>query len=126
MRLLLCACRCSLTTCSEYGFVKYPTAYGKAMNLARRMKDEFDRVLQDVDVIVTPTCPQPPKRHFTADAGPLQWAEHSRMFTLTKRLPADRSSHRGPIYCRDQPDRAPIHVDSCRILRTDGDGHDGD
>jgi hypothetical protein len=42
------------------------------------MRDEFDEIFKDVDVVICPTCPQPPRRHIPADAGPLAWAEHAR------------------------------------------------
>lgn len=28
--------------CSEYGWTKYPVAYGRAMNLSRQLRDEYD------------------------------------------------------------------------------------
>ena len=65
---------------SEYGWLKYPTAYGRAINLARRMTDEFDAIFEKYDVVITPTCPEPPRRHIPAHAGPLGWAEHAREF----------------------------------------------
>ncbi|KAK4687078.1 amidase, partial [Tremellales sp. Uapishka_1] len=62
---------------TEYGWVKWPTAYGKAMNLARRMRDEMDAIFERFDIIVMPTCPQPPRRHIPAGSGPLGWAKHA-------------------------------------------------
>lgn len=62
---------------SEYGWLKYPTAYGRAINLARRMIDEFEAVFEKYDVVIMPTCPEPPRRHIPAHAGPLGWAEHA-------------------------------------------------
>ncbi|KAJ6510543.1 amidase signature domain-containing protein, partial [Mycena sanguinolenta] len=61
--------------CAEYGWSRYPTAYGRAMNLSRRLRDEYDSVLSDYDVVVMPTVPQPARRHAAYDAGPLAWAE---------------------------------------------------
>ncbi|XP_033111686.1 amidase-like isoform X3 [Anneissia japonica] len=42
--------------------------YGKAQNLARLLTAEFDKVFQDVDVIVMPTIPFPPKKIPKKDA----------------------------------------------------------
>ena len=62
---------------SEYAWVNYPSAYGRAMNLTRRMRDEFDAVFERYDAILMPTLPQPARRHIPAHAGPLGWAEHA-------------------------------------------------
>lgn len=67
----------NLANASEYAWVKYPTAYGRAMNLTRKMRDEFDGVLERYDAILMPTLPQPARRHIPAHAGPLGWAEHA-------------------------------------------------
>ncbi|KAJ7629505.1 amidase signature domain-containing protein [Mycena polygramma] len=61
--------------CAEYGWSRYPTAYGRAMNLSRRLRDEYDAILSVYDVLMMPTVPQPPRRHAAYDAGPLAWAE---------------------------------------------------
>ncbi|RSH89235.1 hypothetical protein EHS25_002347 [Saitozyma podzolica] len=60
---------------SEYGWSKYPTAYGRAMNLSRKLRDEYDALLQTYDVLVMPTVTQPARRHIPVGAGPLVWAE---------------------------------------------------
>jgi len=65
---------------SEYGWAKYPTAYGRAMNLSRQMRDQFDAAFERYDVIVMPTCPQPPRRHIPSGLGPLGWADHARTY----------------------------------------------
>ncbi|WVQ80574.1 hypothetical protein IAT38_002679 [Cryptococcus sp. DSM 104549] len=67
---------------SEYGWVKYPTAYGRAMNLSRRLRDEYDAALAQYDVLVMPTIPQPPRRHIPAGSGPLTWASTGPGVTL--------------------------------------------
>jgi amidase len=36
---------------------KHPTLYGKAMNLYRRLRDEYCAALRQVDVLITPTTP---------------------------------------------------------------------
>ncbi|KAJ7902819.1 amidase signature domain-containing protein [Mycena olivaceomarginata] len=59
---------------AEYGWSRYPTAYGRAMNLSRRLRDEYNTVLSEYDVVIMPTAPQS-RRHVAYDAGPLAWAE---------------------------------------------------
>ncbi|KAJ7675468.1 amidase signature domain-containing protein [Mycena rosella] len=61
--------------CAEYGWSRYPTAYGRAMNLSRRLRDEYDALLSAYDVVMMPTVPQAARRHIAYDAGPLAWAE---------------------------------------------------
>lgn len=63
---------------SEYGWANYPTAYGRAMNIARQLGNQYDKVLSEVDVIIMPTLSQPARRHIRKDAGPLEWASHAR------------------------------------------------
>ena len=63
---------------SEYGWANHPTAYGKAMNLARKLKDDYDAVLQTYDAVIMPTLPQPARRHISPGAGPLEWANANR------------------------------------------------
>ncbi|KAJ7764832.1 amidase [Mycena metata] len=60
---------------AEYGWSRYPTAYGRAMNLSRRLRDEYDAVLSKYDVVMMPTVPTAARRHAAYDAGPLAWAE---------------------------------------------------
>ncbi|THU76578.1 amidase signature enzyme [Dendrothele bispora CBS 962.96] len=55
----------------EYAFHKYPTVYGRASNIVRRLKEEYDEVLKQVDVLVMPTVPCTARRHVPPNAGPL-------------------------------------------------------
>ncbi|KAJ7117913.1 hypothetical protein C8R43DRAFT_1036878 [Mycena crocata] len=50
-------------------------SYGRAMNLSRRLQDEYNAVLSSYDVVMMPTVPQPPRHHAAPDAGSLVWAE---------------------------------------------------
>ncbi|KAJ7736720.1 amidase signature domain-containing protein, partial [Mycena maculata] len=50
-------------------------SYGRAMNLSRRLRDEYDAALSAYNVLVLPTVPQAARRHAAPDAGPLAWAE---------------------------------------------------
>ncbi|KAK4700934.1 amidase, partial [Phenoliferia sp. Uapishka_3] len=63
---------------AEYGWNTYPTIYGHAINLSRRLSDEYDAVLAEYDVICMPTVTQPARRHLSADAGPLAWSKAAR------------------------------------------------
>ncbi|KAJ6491564.1 amidase signature domain-containing protein [Mycena vulgaris] len=60
--------------CAEYGWSRYPTVYGRAMNLSRRLRDEYDAIFSAYDVVMMPTVPQAARRHVAYDAGPLAWA----------------------------------------------------
>ncbi|KAJ7038596.1 amidase signature domain-containing protein [Mycena alexandri] len=60
---------------AEYGWSRYPTAYGRAMNLSRQLRDEYDAILSRYDVVMMPTVPKAARRHAAYDAGPLAWAE---------------------------------------------------
>jgi amidase len=63
---------------SEYGWANYPTAYGRAMNIARKLADQYDKELATFDAIIMPTVPQPARRHIHPDASPLEWTKHAR------------------------------------------------
>uniref|UniRef100_A0A0W0FS10 Amidase domain-containing protein n=1 Tax=Moniliophthora roreri TaxID=221103 RepID=A0A0W0FS10_MONRR len=55
----------------EYAFEKYPAVYGRASNIVRKLKESYDAVLKEVDVIVMPTVPITAPRHVARDASPL-------------------------------------------------------
>ncbi|GAA5823414.1 hypothetical protein JCM11251_000626 [Rhodosporidiobolus azoricus] len=59
---------------AEYGWPAYPTVYGRSMNIIRKMKLDYDALLETYDAIVMPTVTQAPRRHVGPDAGPLAWA----------------------------------------------------
>lgn len=48
------------------------------MNLTRKLKDDYDAIFADVDVLVMPTVNQPARRHAPPEAGPLAWTQVSR------------------------------------------------
>ena len=66
----------------EYGWTHYPLAYPKAVNLMRKLKDDYDTALKTVDFLVMPTTitasnPLPavdatPLEHIAASAGKLE------------------------------------------------------
>jgi amidase len=57
---------------------RHPTLYGKAINLYRRLKDEYDAALEQVDVLITPTTPYVANRHAAPNAGPAEQMGKSR------------------------------------------------
>ncbi|KAF8916577.1 amidase signature enzyme [Mucidula mucida] len=56
----------------EYAFTNYPTVYGRAVNIVRKVKHDYDAALSDVDVLVMPTVPITARRHAAPDAGLLE------------------------------------------------------
>ncbi|KAK8027460.1 hypothetical protein PG991_004516 [Apiospora marii] len=65
----------------ELGWSQYPLAYGKAVNLTRRLRDDYDAALERYDVLLLPTTlrasfPLPP-----ADAGPVAHMDAGRGMT---------------------------------------------
>ncbi|GAA5917311.1 hypothetical protein JCM6882_008967 [Rhodosporidiobolus microsporus] len=66
---------------AEYGWANYPTAYGRAVNLSRKLKDDYNAALETVDVLVMPTVNQPPRRHAAPGSGPLAWTQASAGIT---------------------------------------------
>lgn len=47
----------------EYAWKNYPSAYGKAVNLARQLRDQYDKALKKYDVLVLPVVNYPARRH---------------------------------------------------------------
>lgn len=64
---------------AEYGWQAYPTVYGRSMNIIRKMKLDFDALLEQYGATVMPTVTQAPRRHVAPDAGPLAWAKATRV-----------------------------------------------
>lgn len=56
----------------------HPLIYGKAMNLYRRLRDEYNAALEQVDVLITPTNPYVANKHASPDAGPAEHMAKSR------------------------------------------------
>ncbi|CAK7245497.1 MAG: hypothetical protein STHCBS139747_007081 [Sporothrix thermara] len=54
------------------GWDRHPLAYGKAVNLMRKLRDAYDACLEHVDVIVMPTTLVPSPLLPAIDASPLQ------------------------------------------------------
>ncbi|GJN87596.1 hypothetical protein Rhopal_000551-T1 [Rhodotorula paludigena] len=66
---------------AEYGWANYPLAYGRAMNLTRKLKDDYDAIFADVDVLVMPTVNQPARRHAPPEAAGI--TSNTAAFNLT-------------------------------------------
>lgn len=61
----------------EYAWAHYSLAYPKAINLTRKLKDEYDAVLESVDLLVMPTTITPSSPLPKADATPLEHIDAS-------------------------------------------------
>lgn len=59
-----------------------PTLLGKATNLVRKLRDEYDKTLDDFDVIITPTIPILPQRLAPQDASPAEQMASAAGLTL--------------------------------------------
>ena len=66
--------------------------YAKAMNLVRKLRDEYDAILAKYDVIMLPTLPFPANRHAEASASPLEKMSKSVGLTLNT-APFNCSGH---------------------------------
>ncbi|KAI5834251.1 amidase signature enzyme [Schizophyllum commune Tattone D] len=66
--------------CAEYAWggacLRYATAYGRAVNQIRKLKEEYDAVLKECDVLIMPTVPFTAKRHSNPDGGPWHTHDH--------------------------------------------------
>lgn len=51
--------------------------YGRAVNIVRKVKEDYDTVLADVDVLVMPTVPITARRHVAPGAGPLESSQRT-------------------------------------------------
>jgi len=43
----------------DYGWERFPHVYAKAINLSRKLSEEYDRALNDFDVLIMPTTITP-------------------------------------------------------------------
>jgi amidase len=65
----------------ELGWSSYPYAYAKAVNLARRLKDEYDAALGGCDLLIMPTTLRASFPFPAADAPPLVHIDANRGMT---------------------------------------------
>lgn len=91
--------------CAEYAWggagLRYATAYGRAVNQIRKLKEEYDAVLKECDVLIMPTVPFTAKRHSSPDGGPWhthdhygEWSTHLRASECRKLNFIQRGSSR--------------------------------
>jgi amidase len=71
---------------------QHPSLYGKAMNLYRRLQDEYNNALKTVDVFITPTTPYVANTHPSPDAGPVEQMDKSRGVAINT-VPFNASGH---------------------------------
>jgi amidase len=62
----------------EYAWQRYPTVYAKAVNLSRKLKDEYDAVLSKFDLLIMPTTITPSSPLPLVDAPPLVHTDASK------------------------------------------------
>ena len=91
--------------CAEYAWggagLRYATAYGRAVNQIRKLKEDYDAVLKECDVLIMPTVPFTAKRHSSPDGGPWhthdhygEWSTHLRASECRKLNFIQRGSSR--------------------------------
>ncbi|KAH6974447.1 amidase signature domain-containing protein [Ilyonectria sp. MPI-CAGE-AT-0026] len=61
-----------------YLWENHPLIYGKAVNLYRRLRDEYNSALEQVDVLITPKNPYVANTHASPEAGPSEHMAKSR------------------------------------------------
>lgn len=71
---------------------QHPSLYGKAMNLYRRLQDEYTEALKSVDVFITPTTPYVANTHPQSEAGPAAQMDKSRGVAINT-VPFNASGH---------------------------------
>lgn len=59
----------------ELGWKNYATAYPKAVNLMRKVKDAYDAALQEVDFLIMPTTVTPSNPYPPPDATPKEQSD---------------------------------------------------
>jgi hypothetical protein len=95
------------------------------MNLSRRLRDEYNTVLSEYDVVMMPTAPQS-RRHAAYDAGPLAWAEAACRFLLhycADSLTNERYSWSCLQHRREQLNGPSDHHISCGVRPSFCEGH---
>lgn len=77
-----------------YALKKFPLLYGKCMNLSRKLKDDYNKVLDDYDLIVLPNLPYIAKSHtYTKeDTKPIDFLSNQKGLS-SNTAPFDQSGH---------------------------------
>lgn len=75
-----------------YASQKFPLLLAKANNLSRQLRDAYDKALEEVDILLTPTLPYVATSHAAPDATPLQ--QIAKQVGLTSNTaPFNQSGH---------------------------------
>jgi amidase len=61
---------------------RFPGLYGKATNLGRQLRDSYEAVFEQYDVIIMPTAPVVAPRHGTKDDSPMDALKPSMGITI--------------------------------------------
>ncbi|KAK1978460.1 amidase [Colletotrichum cereale] len=75
-----------------YAQAAFPGLLGKATNLSRRLRDDYDRALSRYDILVAPNLPFVAKSHTPYDASPLEKIEKQVGLTANT-APFNQSGH---------------------------------
>ncbi|KAK9781933.1 putative Amidase signature domain-containing protein [Seiridium cardinale] len=65
----------------ELGWTSFPYAYSKAVNLSRKLKDDYDAALKDFDILVMPTTLRPSFPIPAVDASPVEHIDANKGMT---------------------------------------------
>lgn len=75
-----------------YAEKNFPQLIARATNLSRKLRDDYDAALREVDILVAPNLPYVANSHVSADASPLE--KISRQVGLTANTaPFNQSGH---------------------------------
>ena len=75
-----------------YSQKHFPGLLGKAANLSRRLRDEYNKALSAYDVLILPTTPYIANSHAAPDASPIQQLEKQVGLTANT-TPFNQSGH---------------------------------
>lgn len=76
----------------EYAWKRYSTLYPKVVNLMRKLRDEYDKALEQYDVLVMPTTITESNKLPSTDASPLEHMDASKG-KLENTSPFNASGH---------------------------------
>jgi amidase len=75
-----------------YAVQNFPTLLAKATNLSRKLRDSYDRALEEFDVLITPTLPYVATSHADPEASPIE--QISKQIGLTSNTaPFNQTGH---------------------------------
>jgi amidase len=76
----------------ELGWSRYPYAYPKAVNLGRKLHDDYDEALRSFDLLIMPTTLRPSQPLPPSDAGPVAQMDANKGMTENT-APFNASGH---------------------------------